>query len=224
VTELTNRKSELAPGHGLDIKQISGFGRDAAGEIYICESPTTATGGEVFKIVPDPPLGAAAAQPPHLSIDARMPLIDGTPVGWNEITFTFGSQPFCVTENDFSVSVEGGALSAPSVEIVKELPGNSVYLMLSGPIEPLAWTVIHHQESMTTVRLGYLPGDVDGSRVTTSLDIISLIDEINSPGELPIWSADIDRSGELNADDMNTLIALLDGTTGVESYLGASLP
>lgn len=44
-----SRESELAPGGGLDLTSIVAFGRDAAGEIYICEQGD----GEVFKIVPD---------------------------------------------------------------------------------------------------------------------------------------------------------------------------
>jgi len=48
---ITNRTTELAPGGGLSIGSITGFGQDALGEIYICERGG-ATTGEVFKIVP----------------------------------------------------------------------------------------------------------------------------------------------------------------------------
>jgi glucose/arabinose dehydrogenase len=48
VEELTDRSAELAPGGGLSIVDISGFGEDAYGEMYICD-----LGGEVFKIIPD---------------------------------------------------------------------------------------------------------------------------------------------------------------------------
>ncbi len=43
-----DRTADLAPGGGLTIRSVSSFGRDAAGEIYICD-----LGGEVFKIVPN---------------------------------------------------------------------------------------------------------------------------------------------------------------------------
>ena len=46
-TEATTRTTELAPGGGLSISQITSFGEDARGEIYIVDR-----GGEVFKIVP----------------------------------------------------------------------------------------------------------------------------------------------------------------------------
>ncbi len=47
VTELIDRTLELDPGDGLTINDISSFGEDAAGELYIVD-----LGGEVFKIVP----------------------------------------------------------------------------------------------------------------------------------------------------------------------------
>lgn len=51
ATNQTERTSELAPGGGLFISSISGFGEDARGEVYICDL----FGGEVFKIVPVKP-------------------------------------------------------------------------------------------------------------------------------------------------------------------------
>jgi hypothetical protein len=221
VTELINRTDELAPGNGLDIRWVSSFGRDAAGEIYICESTSN---GEVFKIVADPSLELIGAQPPHLSIDARVPLLGEMLVGWDELTIQFAAQPFCVTASDFSASAVGGELTAPFVEIAKQLPGNSVQLLLSSPIEPLAWTIIYHHESMSEVQIGFLPGDVDASRITSPVDLLSLIDEINSPGALPAWSVDINRSNEVTAADVSALLALFDGAMGGQSYLGASLP
>lgn len=53
VTEFTDRTAELAPGGGLAIGSISGFGEDGAGELYIVDRGTTTT-GEVYKILPDP--------------------------------------------------------------------------------------------------------------------------------------------------------------------------
>ena len=52
VTEYQERTNELTPDFG-SISSISGFGHDAAGEIYICD-----LGGEVFKIIPIPSVGA----------------------------------------------------------------------------------------------------------------------------------------------------------------------
>jgi glucose/arabinose dehydrogenase len=49
ITAVTNRTAALAPGGGLSITQITSFGQDAFGELYICDR-----GGEVFKIIPTP--------------------------------------------------------------------------------------------------------------------------------------------------------------------------
>ncbi|GMV26016.1 MAG: hypothetical protein AMXMBFR58_20470 [Phycisphaerae bacterium] len=52
VTEYTDRTSELAPGSGLVIGDITSFGEDYYGEIYICDQGSTASNGEIYKIVP----------------------------------------------------------------------------------------------------------------------------------------------------------------------------
>ena len=49
LSEFTERTAEFNPGGGLSIGDISSFGEDAYGELYICDL----VGGEVFKIVPD---------------------------------------------------------------------------------------------------------------------------------------------------------------------------
>ncbi len=49
VSEFTNRTAELDPPGALNIGDISSFGEDAYGELYICDL----VGGEVFKIVPN---------------------------------------------------------------------------------------------------------------------------------------------------------------------------
>lgn len=46
MTNQTNRTSELAPGGGMSINQITSFGVDGDGEILICDQ-----GGEIYRIV-----------------------------------------------------------------------------------------------------------------------------------------------------------------------------
>jgi glucose/arabinose dehydrogenase len=48
LTELTDRTNELAPGNGLSIENISSFGEDGTGELYILD-----LNGEVFKVCPE---------------------------------------------------------------------------------------------------------------------------------------------------------------------------
>jgi glucose/arabinose dehydrogenase len=50
VTDSMERSAELAPGGGLTITNISGFGEDGHGELYIIDHTST-TAGEVYKIV-----------------------------------------------------------------------------------------------------------------------------------------------------------------------------
>jgi len=49
ISDFQERTTELAPGGGLQIANISSFGQDASGELYICD----VYDGNVFKIVPD---------------------------------------------------------------------------------------------------------------------------------------------------------------------------
>jgi len=53
VVDFVDRTAELDPPGSLAINLISSFGQDAAGEMYICDLT-----GEVFKIIPVPPIGA----------------------------------------------------------------------------------------------------------------------------------------------------------------------
>lgn len=46
MTNQTNRTSELAPGGGLTINQITSFGVDGDGEVLICDQ-----GGEIYRII-----------------------------------------------------------------------------------------------------------------------------------------------------------------------------
>jgi hypothetical protein len=52
VGDVVNRTAELAPGGGLSIDQVVGFGEDGQGELYIVD-----IGGEIFQLVPEPGRG-----------------------------------------------------------------------------------------------------------------------------------------------------------------------
>ena len=61
LTGVADRNAELTSGTGYVIDQISSFGEDAFGELYICD-----LGGQVYKIVPR--TGVAEADMPALSV------------------------------------------------------------------------------------------------------------------------------------------------------------
>lgn len=125
---------------------------------------------------------------------------------------------------DFDVSKEGGILPAPTVTAVQQLGGNAVRIQLSGPIEPRAWTTISHV-SGASVRLGYLPGDVNGDGTANpALDLGALIDCINQPGTCEDWQANIDRTGATaGVLDITRLIDLFNGAGAFDSWTGASI-
>ncbi len=76
VVDFADRTSELAPGGGLAISNISSFGRDGLGEMYICDL----FGGEVFQIVADvPPFGFADCDGNTIPDACDVATCDGSP-------------------------------------------------------------------------------------------------------------------------------------------------
>jgi glucose/arabinose dehydrogenase len=74
VTEFTDRTAELAPGGGLSITNIAGFGEDGSGELYIVDRDTDLT-GEIYKLVAT----AAGVENPADSPPAPFALDQATP-------------------------------------------------------------------------------------------------------------------------------------------------
>jgi hypothetical protein len=66
ATSQQERTAELDPPGALSIDNVTSFGRDADGELYIVDR-----GGEVFQIVPDGPVGACVTSLPAGSSGAR---------------------------------------------------------------------------------------------------------------------------------------------------------
>jgi len=223
ATDIRDRTTELDPPGSANINGISSFGRDAAGELYVCDL----FGGEVFKIVPSPMLLAAETFPPRGAIDARRHVAaDGiTPIGWNRVELTFNNALQCNPQDQFVISQDGGALAAPSIVSIDVSGSPVVEVTLKRPIEPLAWTVLFHAESQSAVRLGSLPGDINGNGTSDSHDILALVAALGGKTKaLSSWSGDINRSGEQTAHDLLETIDLLNGAIGGEAFLGVSLP
>ena len=170
--------------------------------------------------------GVLGSDPPDGAIDARQPLDPtGTIVqGWSEVVITFPRNLGGVASADFAVT-QTVAGAAPMVVNVQPIDADRVRVVLDRPIEPLAWTTITHLPTATRIRLGYLPGDVNGDRTSAPVDILALIDSLNGVGPtLSIWSTDIDRSNLAAPADILQEIDLLNGAGPYAVYNGATLP
>jgi len=223
---ITDRTTGFDPGEGLSIGRVSSFGRDAFGEVYICDW----SGGEVFKIIPSAataPIEIADSVPPHDAIDARQPSDpDGKRIeGWDSIELRFSGCAANVAAGDFLVSQDGGVGFPPSVVAVRGASMDTVRLIFSQPIATRAWTTVTHIPSGTQVRLGALPGDCDANRITEPSDLLILFDALGEPPMAhPARSTDIDRSGRVTACDILREIDLLLGASPFDKFNGATLP
>jgi hypothetical protein len=220
---VVERTQELAPRSPLSITDISSFGTDAAGEIYICDR-----NGEVYKIVPATGVPKLIhTDPPDESIDARTPLArDGTTrLGVNQVTFFFNQATNCAMAGHFVIEQEGSTGAAPQVATVQSVAGNGLQVNLNAPIEPKTWATIMHGPTQSKVRVGYLPGDVNGDGFSGPVDILDLIDALNGIGPVrSMGSTDLDRSGLALPADILMLVDLLNGAGALDAYLGARLP
>jgi glucose/arabinose dehydrogenase len=222
VSDFQERTCELRPDGTRTIADIASFGRDALGELYICDLYD----GEVFKIVPSE--GILSSFPPDGSVDARRPSdMDGmNAVGWSHVELTLDVVVDCLTALDFAVMQQGGKEPAPpGIAKVAGLGHGRIRVDFDRPIEPEAWTSIEHVPTGSSVRLGYLPGDVNGDGAVTVDDIDILLAVIRGAGgPAQAWSVDIDRSGRSDQIELLTLLDLLVGAGAFQPYFGATLP
>jgi len=212
VTEFMDRTAELAPGGGLGISDISSFGTDAAGELYICD-----LSGEVFKIVPaigPSSLSLIGSKPPDGAIDAGQPFEpDGSrPTGWSSVILTLDGCSESLVPGDFALSQVGGTDPPPGVATVARVAERAVRVDFSGSIAREARTTIRHVASGTATTLAWLPGDVNSNGVRDPADLAALADHLlGVSGPRPMWSVDVDRSGLATPADLLREIDLLVG-------------
>lgn len=179
--------------------------------------------------VPDecdaPVINIVASDPPDNAIDARQPSEpDGSnPAGWDSIELTFDGATDGVVAGDFEVSEQGGDGVAPGIADVTNVDESST-LAFTGLIEAGAWTTITHVPSGTSVRIGFLPADVNNDQTSTAGDILSLIDSLNGQAVLAQYQTDIDRSGVSSAADVLRAIDLLNGANEYAVWNLVSLP
>ncbi|MFQ5413150.1 MAG: FG-GAP repeat protein [Phycisphaerae bacterium] len=170
-------------------------------------------------------LRIVSSDPPDGAIDARQPSEpDGSNAdGWDAIAVTFTGDTSALTPADFVVTLDPPG-AAPSITEVSAA-GDTITLTFDSFIPVAAWTIVTHTESDTSVRIGYLPADVNNDRMSNANDILALIDALNGVGEpLAAYQTDIDRGGASNPNDILRTIDLLNGAGDYDEFLGASLP
>lgn len=159
-----------------------------------------------------------SSDPANCVIDARQPYpIDNAAnvQGWSSLQLTFNAEcdASMLAPEDFGIS---GGLSVAAVSG----SGSVATVTFSGIIPRNEWTCVSHLDSGADVCLGFLPGDVNGSRTSNSSDITALINALNGVTPLPIFSTDANRSGTANAGDISALINLLNGAGAFDPWLG----
>ncbi len=166
------------------------------------------------------------SDPPHGAIDARQPSDPGGTVvfGWDVVRLTLSVETAALRTTDLFLTQEGGAERAPHIRLVTQAAPGVFDVRLDKRISPAAWTSLAPVCGASAVRLGYLPGDVDGDGVSTARDILKLVDALNLLTTLPAWSTDVDRSGATNSQDLLRLIDLLNGAGAFEAWNGRRLP
>ncbi len=169
-----------------------------------------------------------ATNPPSGAIDARQPhsVHDANALqGWDSLAIHFNED--CntptVTANDFTVSVEPPDVAAPIVTDVA-VGGYDAVLQFDSPIPAGHWTRVTYWPNGTNICLGSLPGDVDNNRTASPVDILKLIDALNSLTTYQSFQTDIDRSGVTNPADILREIDLLNGADAFESWNWRTLP
>lgn len=173
-----------------------------------------------------PPIQIVSSEPPAEAIDARQPFDpDGTDAtGWSEITLTFDGDTAELVPSDFLVSQEGGVQAPPEVASVVSTGATAALVTLTAAVEVGAWTTVTHLASGTSVRVGYLPGDVNGDGTSAAADVLTLIDVLNDVVSRPLHATDIDRTGFANPADLLREVDLLNGAGAYAPMLGVSLP
>ncbi len=166
-----------------------------------------------------------SSDPPDGAIDARQPHdLDGAnPTGWDQVTLTFDNDVSTLAPSDFSLIDSDGTPGPTVLSVVAETQSTAT-LMLDGPIAVGKWTTVRHTITDTSIRLGYLPGDVNADGVSAPADILAVIDGLNGITTLELWQADANRSGVAGPEDILRVIDLLNGAAAFDPYLDASLP
>jgi len=155
VTELTDRTTELAPGGGLVIADIAGFGEDGFGELYIMDRDA-ATAGEIYKIV-DPTSGVDPVPAPQ----ARFEVSPATPNPFTDVI-------------DFDVHTAAGGVMKVEVfdaagRLVRTLAENA---SIPSGTRNLAWNGQMDAGQAAPSGIYFLRVEVNGEALTQRLTLV----------------------------------------------------
>ncbi len=153
------------------------------------------------------------SDPPSGSVDARQAWEGNIefPAGWSELSVTFNESVGGLGPGDFCIRQEGGDLPPVYVVEVQEIDQFRVRLGLNRPVNPCAWMVVSPNRGQGNIRLGLLPGDVNGDETADAQDVAALAGFLGSHAEPGIWSVDINRSGEKTPEDLIRVVDILHG-------------
>lgn len=146
-------------------------------------------------------LRVLGSDPPAGAIDARQ-----GKGGWDRIDLIFNADTAGVKAGDFTI--EDGSLHAPKIRKL-EAHGTQLTLWFDRGIQPARWTAINHTSSSTGIRIGCLPGDVNGDGFVDAVDVFLLADQANGRTQLPPYQADVDADGTFGVADALRIIDLL---------------
>ncbi|MCH8147816.1 MAG: hypothetical protein IH987_07455 [Planctomycetes bacterium] len=178
--------------------------------------------------VPRPPVTLVGSDPPDGAIDARQPHElnhRGVLFGWQDVRISYSESVADIAIEDIIIDLIPD--SVPSPEVVKLIDDNgSLHVFLNRPIPPGHWTCLSLTGTVGRTCLGYLPGDANGDGLSTAGDVLTLVDAVNEvpDRQLPEYSADIDRSGDVTGNDVMRLIDLLNGAASFDTWITRSLP
>jgi hypothetical protein len=163
--------------------------------------------------------------PPDCAIDARQPSEpDGTsPCGWDSLTFHFAHPcPLGVAEYSVRQVPEG----PPPIAIagIAQVAPDSISVSFDRRISKQRWTCVTYggQE----ICIGSLPGDVNADGVSSPVDILAVIDNLNERvvPPYPPWQCDVNCSNLCEPADILRVVDLLNGAGVYKVHNGQMMP
>lgn len=229
VGGLTNRTAQLFdcvnPGQDPDFAGAWSFGRNSDGEVFI------ATGFDgVHKIVADVPRPILDSTPPGHAVDARRPVQgfgDSLFSDLADVMIEFDGCALCHSTDTFRIEQVGGLVAPPqeSKRFYRSKQCETIDVELDRGLEIGAWTVIVHEQTGSSTRIGALPADVNADGASDAADLMALSDALRGIGTAPAyWSTDLNRSDASTPADLLEAVDLLMGYGGFRPFLGATLP